>query len=423
MLSKALSYLQKRSATTPTSAPAPKEPVWPGGASDFVAELGEDGEIIAVSAAAGDLLGVSADELPGRSLFDFVGREDRDDLRRAMSDAGAPTAPARLNFRLLRPRRAPGHAEISFAPAEAPASLVALVRDRSDELDREDNLKAAAETASNEAAARAGLMADLGHEMKTPLNAIMGFADTMKTETFGPLGHPKYREYVGLIHRSGAHLLDLITAILDFSKIESGRYVMTPVKLNAAEIGRESAEMIRQQAEDAGLKLIVSIDDSVRESFLDARALRQILLNLLANAVKFTSDGEIEINLSQHDDTLQFVVRDTGVGMSEKELAQLGARFTAAQGDGVRGAKGTGLGLSLAFALADLMNGALDLSSAPGEGVTATLTLPIVDEGARPQPRRRPFMQMRNKEDSDIKSQLDRVAEFRREQSKKQSAA
>jgi cell cycle sensor histidine kinase DivJ len=121
------------------------------------------------------------------------------------------------------------------------------------------------------------------------------------------------------------------------------------------------------------------------ESFLDPRAVRQILINLLANAVKFTSDGAITLSAARRETAIEITVKDTGVGMSAEELAKLGARFTAAQGAGVRGAKGAGLGLALAFALADLHGGSLKLDSAPGEGVTATLKLPVV---APPQRRR-----------------------------------
>ena len=177
---------------------------------------------------------------------------------------------------------------------------------------------------------------------------------------------------------SGAHLLDLVNAILDLAKIGADRYQLTRVKTDPGAIGKACAEMVRMSAEKAGLKLVTDIAGDLPESFLDPRALRQILLNLLSNAVKFTSDGEIFLSAAAINGDIVFTVKDSGVGMSAEELEKLGARFTAAQGAGVRGAGGAGLGLALAFALAELHGGALTIDSAPGEGVTATVRLPVV---------------------------------------------
>ena len=173
--------------------------------------------------------------------------------------------------------------------------------------------------------------------------------------------------------------------------------------------------MIRGEAEKAGLKLRVEIEDGLSETMLDARAVRQILINLLSNAVKFTAAGEIGVKVSAKNDVLQFEVSDTGVGMSQMALARLGERFTGLHKSGVRGAAGSGLGLSLAFSLAKLHGGALDLSSAPGEGTVATLSLPM----------RKSLADMAGAGLSlsgDIQSQLDRVAQFRRERLKANGA-
>lgn len=241
------------------------------------------------------------------------------------------------------------------------------------------------EVAAAKAEARAARerLADLSHEMRTPLNAVIGFSGAMGAEVFGPLGHARYYEYAEHIRASGSHLLDLVNSILDLSRIEADRFDLKREAVNVGSIALECAAMVRMSAEAAGLRLDARIEDGMPESFLDPRAVRQILINLLANAVKFTSDGAITLDAARRGDAIEIVVKDTGVGMSAEELAKIGARFTAAQGAGVRGAKGAGLGLALAFALAELHGGALRLDSAPGEGLTATLILPLVSPPQR----------------------------------------
>lgn len=248
-----------------------------------------------------------------------------------------------------------------------------------------EQLRQEVAAARAEAKAARDRLADLSHEMRTPLNAVIGFSGAMGAEVFGPLGHARYYEYAEHIRSSGAHLLDLVNSILDLSRIEADRFDLKREAVNVGSLALECAAMVRLGAEAAGLKLDAHIEDGMPESFLDPRAVRQILINLLSNAVKFTSDGAISLTAARVGEAIEILVKDTGVGMSAEELAKLGARFTAAQGAGVRGAKGAGLGLALAFALADLHGGSLKLDSAPGEGVTATLRLPLV---APPQRKR-----------------------------------
>ena len=419
-------------------------PVWRGGAGDIVLALDPDGLIRDVSPSAAAMIGAEG-ALKGRSFFDFVRREDRetvrDAARKALAHAGphatggdradadpaacAPECASCTDFRLLRARRAPALCEISFAP-DGPGRVTALVRARGEELARLRKARAAEEEARRTAALRDELMADLGHELKTPLNAIMGFAEAMREETFGPLGDEKYLEYADHIHSSGAHLMELIGAVLDAAKLEAGRYELAPALAAPGQIARECAEMVRGEAEKAGLDLVVSVSPDLPEAMLDRRAVKQILINLLSNAVKFTAAGGVSLSVARHDGALEFAVRDTGIGMSEDALAQLGRRFTEAHQNGVRGTKGAGLGLALAMSLAELHGGSLKLASAPGEGTTARLILPLRqttgdktagDEDAPLAPSKIELAS------DDIQSQLDRVAAYRRERAAKASAA
>ena len=396
-------------------------PVWRGEGGDVVLVLSAQGVIRAVSASAESVIGEDG-ALTGRSIFDFVRREDRETVRAALraAQSGASPREARADFGLLRQRRAPALCEISFQPAGRDGRATALIRERGGDLARLREARAAMEEARGEAVARDDLIADLGHELKTPLTAIMGFAETMREETFGPLGDDKYKEYADLIHASGGHLMDLISAILDSAKIEAGRYALTPALAAPGPVARDCAEMIRGEAEKAGLDLIVSIAPDLPETMIDARAVKQILINLLSNAVKFTAEGSVTLSVAENCGAIDFVVRDTGIGMSEATLAKLGARFTDACQNGVRGGKGAGLGLSLAFSLATLHGGVLKFVSAPGEGATARFTLPV----------RRSLEEMdassgdgESVRTDDIQSQLDRVAAYRRERDRKASAA
>lgn len=230
-------------------------------------------------------------------------------------------------------------------------------------------------------------LADLSHEMKTPLNAILGFTDAIREETFGPLGHDRYREYIDDIHNSGQHLMALIASVLDLARNGEKDRASSHVLTSISELIDQSVAMVRPQLEAAGLRLRVELERDLPDCFLDPQAVRQILINLMTNSIKFTSDGEISIlvtkntGASQGSETLSIIVRDTGIGMSAEQLENTGERFTDNQAEGVRGAGGHGLGLTLAQGLAVNCGGDLSLNSAPGEGMTATLLLPLMRTG------------------------------------------
>lgn len=390
-------------------------PVWRGGAGDMVLTLYDDGIIVEASPAADDIIG-AAGPLQGRSLYDFVQREDRDAVRASLTAAAegrgcARPAELQCEFRLLRVRKAAALAEIRVAPLGR-GRLRALVRTGVEALAPRRAVAAYQKETPKPVPApkapSADLVADLSHEMKTPLNAIMGFADAMRSETFGPLGADKYKEYADDIHASGAHLMDLIGTILDCAKIDADRYAIEPALGDPAPVVRDCAAMIRGEAEKAGLAFKVEIAPDLPQTLIDARVVKQVLINLLTNAVKFTKAGSITLSVSEKCGAIDFVVTDTGVGMSRTALAKLGGRFSELHQDGVRGTGGAGLGLSLSFALAKLHGGALVFDSTPGEGTTARFTLPLrrALDDAPAAPVSRP---------GDIQSQLDRVARYRRE--------
>ena len=259
------------------------------------------------------------------------------------------------------------------APAPAPAAgpdpaLEARLREAEAGRDR----------AEGEARARARFLAEMSHELRTPLNAVVGFSDVMRTRLFGPLPE-RYAEYAELIHQSGEHLTALIDDVLDLSKIDADRYELRRELLDAREPAEAALRLMRPEAERRGVALRADLPPGPLTADADARALKQIALNLLSNALKFTpAGGEVDLSLRAAAGALELAVADTGPGISPEDLKRLGAPY--AQAEAGRGAKGTGLGLSLVKALAGLHGGELLLESRLGEGTAATVRLPVLAE-------------------------------------------
>lgn len=348
-----------------------------GGGAAF---RGAGGAAVALIAADGRLLKLTE---PARRMFasadetkTLAGLFLADD-REAVDQAARSKAIRRLEARARRPGGAAGWFEIVLE-RRADGKSAALLIDRT--ADKRDARRSdqQCDRARARAAESAVLLADLSHEMRTPLNAVIGFAETIERQTFGPVGHDNYAQYAGHIAMAGRHLLDLVNTVLDLSKIEAERFSLNRVAADPGAIAREAAALMRHEAAAAKLDLVVDIPADLPETYLDPRGVRQILLNLLSNAVKFTSDGSIRLMVRRDDDDIVFTVKDDGVGMSAEALSAIGARFTSAHGSGVRGQGGAGLGLSLAISLAELHGGRARFASAPGEGLTAEVRLPII---------------------------------------------
>jgi signal transduction histidine kinase len=217
--------------------------------------------------------------------------------------------------------------------------------------------------------------AAMAHELRTPLTHILGFAEVMEQQIFGPLSD-KYVEYAGLIRTSGAHLLGLVNDLMDLARIEAGRWRMEPEKLDAAPVCREAMALAQGQA---GLKSIVLHADVAGSLpvLADPRALRHILLNLVGNAVKFTPDaGRVSLRAARDHKDLVLIVTDTGPGFPPAAFGRLATPFE--RGDNVADAAGTGLGLALVKALAQAQGGALILANGDQEGAIVTVRLPIM---------------------------------------------
>ncbi len=220
-------------------------------------------------------------------------------------------------------------------------------------------------------------LANMSHELRTPLNAINGFSDIMKKEMFGPLGDPRYREYVNDILFSGQHLLSLINDILDMSKIEAGKMTLNTEPMIMSDMISQVMRLVRGRADENRLKLIYDGPETP-EIEADPRAVKQILLNLTTNAIKFTPEGGmVRVVVEPKSAGLIIHVSDTGIGISEEDIARLAQPFEQIDSQHSRKHEGTGLGLALSKSLVELHGGNFQISSVVGEGTTVTFTLPL----------------------------------------------
>lgn len=311
----------------------------------------------------------------GRSIVDLAAAADRAAVRGALARAEAQ-----------------GAAEVRFATGAHPPTWMALslrrtasgrlmgaLRNAGVDQAREAELEQARSEAEAQNAGKSRFLANMSHELRTPLNAIMGFSDIMRQGLFGPLPD-RYREYAELVHESGGHLLDLINDVLDMSKIEAERYELAREAFDAREAASGVLRLMRGQAERAGVHLRGVLPAEALDVVADRRALKQIALNLVSNALKFTPrGGAVTMSLQADGDVLELVVADTGVGIGAEDLQRLGRPYEQA-GAAAQKAAGTGLGLSLVRSFARLHGGEMTIESRLGEGTTVSVRMPVVDQ-------------------------------------------
>ncbi len=232
-----------------------------------------------------------------------------------------------------------------------------------------------AETANK---TKSEFLANMSHELRTPLNAILGFSEMMQHEVFGKLGAKQYREYVGHIHESGGLLLDIINDILDLSKIESGRLALKEQPVDILALMSDVSKLIRPRAETKNVTLYCDCAQGLPLLHADKRLLKQILLNILTNAVKFTDEGgRIDLTATVDEKrAIRIAAKDTGIGMTEEEIAIALTPFGQAGSTMTRSHEGTGLGLPLVQSLVELHGGRLLLESEPGKGTIVTVRFP-----------------------------------------------
>jgi signal transduction histidine kinase len=217
----------------------------------------------------------------------------------------------------------------------------------------------------------------MSHELRTPLNAIIGFSEVLQEKLFGDV-NDKQADYLADIHSSGKHLLGLINDILDLSKVEAGRMELDLTQFDVAPALANAMTLVRERAQRHNINLRMEVAPDLGEATADERKLKQILVNLLTNAVKFTPDGgSVDVTARREPDALVIAVRDTGIGIAPEdqeavfeEFRQVGRHYTNKQ-------EGTGLGLTLTRRFVELHGGRIWVESEPGKGSTFTFTIPV----------------------------------------------
>jgi cell cycle sensor histidine kinase DivJ len=272
--------------------------------------------------------------------------------------------------------------------------IVAVTRDISDRKAQEAELMRTRDEAESASRAKTQFLANMSHELRTPLNAVIGFSEILNRELFGTLGEARYRDYARLIHESGEHLLNVVNDILDMSKIEAGKFRIVKEPFDVAPLVKSCCDIMRHTAEQRSLSLIMDVAPGIPELPADKRACKQMLLNVISNAIKFTDPGGwVRVSARASGGKVEFVVSDNGIGIAEQDLPKLGNPFVQANNSYDRSYDGAGLGLSVVKGLARLHGGRLELASVLGEGTIARIVLPLdgagesVEEPGQESPR------------------------------------
>ena len=354
---------------------------------DFITRHAPDGRIRFASPASRALLNCAPEELHGMMPAALAHPDDLSQVQAAFMESAYFGREGAAQARLLRGDKGYVWAEIRCRPMQAsskgkPAEIVAVTRDISDRKAQEQALIEARDQAMSAGRAKSAFLANMSHELRTPLNAIIGFSEIMTREMFGALGNARYREYAGLINDSGGHLLELINGVLDMSKIEAGKFELYEEMFELEDVAQSALRFVRLAAERNGVALTSEVAPGAKLIFADKRAIKQILVNLLSNGVKFTPPGgRVTLTARPLDKGVEILVRDTGTGIAKSDLEKLGKPFAQAEGSAMRAKEGTGLGLALVKSMTALHGGEMVLESALGLGTSVRVRLPYAAVG------------------------------------------
>ncbi len=364
--------------------------------SDVISRHRENGAVQFISPAAEALTGAPVSHLLGHGLFDHVHVADRPAYLKALSDAARGGEECSVEFRLRRdPRTAErsrnGTGEFLWvemrcrplelnpdAKASDGAEVVAVTRDVTGRKVQEHAIDVARTAAEHADASKSRFLATMSHELRTPLNAIIGFSEMIVQEDVLMVDAARRKEYAQLINDSGQHLLSVVNGILDMSKMETGHFEISPEPFAIRPALITCCDLLALKARENGIDLITRAPKDLPEMFGDPRAFKQIVLNLVSNAVKFTErGGTVTVSATVDGVRLLLRVRDNGVGIGSDDLKRIGDPFFQAGKTYQRRHEGTGLGLSIVKSLVGLHGGEMTVQSKLDEGTTVTIALPL----------------------------------------------
>ncbi len=362
--------------------------------SDVMVRHRRDGAVEFCSPAAESLLGVASAELLGQRLFERVHVADRPAYLTALSNAARGSDEVSVEFRIRRDRAGAGDGAVRTAadfiwiemrcrPLAADAAhgateVVSVLRDITGRKLQAEALEAARAEAERAGAAKARFLATMSHELRTPLNAIIGFSDMMAQEGTLPLDAARRREYARLINESGHHLLSVVNDILDLSRLESGNFEFAPEPFAPRPALIHCCDLLALKARDRGIDLVTHAPEDLPQVDGDPRAFKQIVLNLVSNAIKFTErGGQVRVAAAVDEAGLTMRVTDTGIGIAPDDLKRIGDPFFQAGTTYQRRHEGTGLGLSIVKSLVAMHGGEMKIHSRLGEGTAITVVLPL----------------------------------------------
>jgi cell cycle sensor histidine kinase DivJ len=365
--------------------------------SDVISCHRRNGAVQFISSAAEAMLGTPATRLLGHGLFDRVHVADRPAYLTALSDAARGGEAGSVEFRLRRDTPRGGERgqgcqvdfvwiemrcrpleQASQAAMSAEAEVVAVMRDVTDRKIQEQALDLARSAAEQADAAKTRFLATMSHELRTPLNAIIGFSEMITQEDTLMLNAARRKEYAQLINDSGHHLLGVVNGILDMSKMEFGNFEISPEPFAPRAALVNCCNLLALKARENGIDLVTSAPQDLPDINGDARAFKQIVLNLVVNAIKFTErGGKVTVSAAVEGSRLMLRVSDTGVGIAAEDLKRIGAPFFQAGKTYQRRHEGTGLGLSIVKSLVGLHSGEMTVQSKVDEGTIVTVALPL----------------------------------------------
>jgi two-component system, cell cycle sensor histidine kinase DivJ len=374
--------------------------------SDVISRHRRNGAVQFISPAVETMLGTQVPRLLDHGLFDRVHVADRPAYLTALSDAARGDEARSVEFRIKRdvPRSGErGHyaqadfiwVEMRCRPLEwagestsQEAEVVAVMRDVTDRKVQEQALDLARTEAEQADASKTRFLATMSHELRTPLNAIIGFSEMIVQEDLLMLDAARRREYAQLINDSGQHLLSVVNGILDMSKLESGSFEITPEPFAPRAALINCCNLLALKARENGIDLATRVLDDLPVMTGDPRAFKQIVLNLVSNAIKFTErGGRVTVSAVVEGARLMLRVTDTGVGIAADDLKRIGDPFFQAGKTYQRRHEGTGLGLSIVKSLVAMHAGEMTVQSRLDEGTTVTVALPL---SFTPQPAQPP---------------------------------